>query len=67
MLQDVMKGRRTEIDDLNGYVAAEGRAVGVKTPFNDAVVEAFHAHGVGTLKPDPANLEPLIRLLPERP
>jgi 2-dehydropantoate 2-reductase len=63
MLQDVMKGRRTEIDYLNGFVAAEGRAVGVPTPFNDAVVAAFHAHGVGRLTPDPRNLEPLVRLL----
>ena len=63
MLQDVMKGRRTEIDYLNGFVAAEGRNVGIPTPFNDAVVAAFHAHRVGQLKPDPRNLEPLARLL----
>jgi 2-dehydropantoate 2-reductase len=63
LLQDVMKGRRTEIDYLNGFVAAEGRNVGIPTPFNDAVVATFHAHGVGQLKPDPRNLEPLVRLL----
>jgi 2-dehydropantoate 2-reductase len=63
LLQDVMKGRRTEIDYLNGFVAAEGRDVGIPTPFNDAVVATFHAHGVGQLKPDPRNLEPLVRLL----
>ena len=63
LLQDVMKGRRTEIDYLNGFVAAEGRTVGIPTPFNDAVVAAFHAHGVGRLKPDPGNLAPLVRLL----
>jgi 2-dehydropantoate 2-reductase len=63
MLQDVMKGRRTEIDHLNGFVAAEGRNVGIATPFNDAVVAAFHAHRVGQLRPDPRNLEPLTRLL----
>jgi len=63
LLQDVMKGRRTEIDYLNGFVAAEGRSVGVPTPFNDAVVATFHAQPVGGLKPDPRNLEPLVRLL----
>ena len=63
MLQDVMKGRRTEIDHLNGFVAAEGRSVGVPTPFNDAVVAAFHGYAVGGLRPDPRNLEPLVRHL----
>src|SRR6185436_8952426 len=64
MLQDVMRGRRTEIDYLNGYVVDQGRRVGVKTPFNEKVVELVHSHGVGTLKPDPKNLEPLTRMLP---
>jgi 2-dehydropantoate 2-reductase len=64
MLQDVMRGRRTEIDYLNGHVVGEGRRVGVKTPFNETVVRLVHEHGVGTLKPDPKNLEPLLRMLP---
>jgi 2-dehydropantoate 2-reductase len=64
LLQDVLRGRRTEIDHLNGYVAAQGRRVGVSTPFNDAVVAAVRGHGVGTLKPDVRNLEPLLGLLP---
>jgi 2-dehydropantoate 2-reductase len=64
LLQDVMRRRRTEIDHLNGYVVAQGRALGVKTPLNEAVVELYHRHGVGTLTPDPANLEPLRRRLP---
>ena len=64
MLQDVMRGRRTEIDYLNGYVVNEGKRVGVKTPFNEAVVRLVHQHGVGTLTPDPKNLEPLLQMLP---
>jgi 2-dehydropantoate 2-reductase len=64
LLQDVLRGRRTEIDDLNGYVCAQGRRVGLPTPVNDAVVTAIHAHGVGRLKPDPKHLEPLARILP---
>ena len=42
MLQDVMRGRRTEIDYLNGYVVDQGRRVGVKTPFNEKVVQLVH-------------------------
>jgi 2-dehydropantoate 2-reductase len=64
MLQDVMKGRRTEIDYLNGYVCQQGRRLGVPTPVNEAVVAAVRSHGVGTLKPDPKNLEPLLQALP---
>ena len=64
MLQDVMKGRRTEIEYLNGYVAQQGRRLGVPTPVNDAVVAAVSSHGVGTLKPDPKNLDPLLQALP---
>jgi 2-dehydropantoate 2-reductase len=64
LLQDVLRGRRTEIDALNGYVVAEGRKAGVPTPINEAVVELYHRYGVGALKPDPRNLEPLLKLLP---
>ena len=59
-----MRGRRTEIDYLNGYVVEQGRTVGVKTPFNEKIVQLVHQHGVGTLKPSPQNLEPLIQMLP---
>ncbi len=32
--QDIEKGRRTEIDHLNGYVAREGETLGIATPVN---------------------------------
>src|SRR6266478_1785203 len=64
MLQDVMKGRRTEINYLNGYVSEQGRQVGVKTPLNEKIVELVNAPGVGLLKPDPKNLEPLWAMVP---
>jgi len=38
MLQDVLARRGTEIDVLNGGIAAEGRRVGVPTPGHDAMV-----------------------------
>ncbi len=62
-LQDVMRGRRTEIEELNGFVVAEGKRLGVPTPFNAAVVEAVHQHAVGALQPDPRNLAPLAAML----
>ncbi|OLC33180.1 MAG: hypothetical protein AUH81_14790 [Candidatus Rokubacteria bacterium 13_1_40CM_4_69_5] len=63
LLQDVMRGRRTEIDYLNGYVVEQGRLVGVKTPFNEAVVRRFRELGIG-FTPDPKHLEPLALMLP---
>ena len=63
LLQDVMRGRRTEVDELNGYVVAQGERLGIATPVNAAVVREVHRHGVGTLKPDPKNLEPLTALV----
>jgi 2-dehydropantoate 2-reductase len=38
MLQDVLARRATEIDVLNGGVAAEGRRAGVPTPLHDCMV-----------------------------
>jgi len=36
-LQSLERGRRTEIDYLNGYICDKGNALGVATPLNDAV------------------------------
>ena len=58
-----MRGRRTEIEELNGFVVATGRELGVPTPMNAAVVAEVQRHGVGRLQPDPRNLEPLSALL----
>ena len=65
LLQDVMRGRRTEVQYLNGYVSEQGRQVGVPTPFNDKVVELITRVPPGTLKPDPKNLDPLVGMLPK--
>ncbi len=35
--QDLARGKRTEIDHLNGYVVRKGEAVGVATPANRAL------------------------------
>ncbi len=37
MLQDVTRGKRTEIDALNGWICVLGRTYGVPTPANDAL------------------------------
>ena len=40
--QDLARGRRTEIDALNGYVARRGRELGVPTPVNQALTALVH-------------------------
>jgi len=42
MLQDVLARRVTEVDVLNGGIAAEGRRAGVATPGHDAMVALVH-------------------------
>ena len=63
MFQDVLKGRRTEIEYLNGYVAARGKEVGVPTPVNEAITELVKRIERGELQPDISNaryLEPYV-------
>lgn len=43
MLQDLEKGRKCEVDAINGVVCAYGRKYGVPTPYNDKVCEIIHA------------------------
>ena len=42
MLQDLEKGKKTEVDSINGAVCAQGRKAGVPTPMNDKVVDIIH-------------------------
>lgn len=39
MLQDLEKGRKSEVCMINGYVCETGNTYGIETPFNDKVVE----------------------------
>jgi 2-dehydropantoate 2-reductase len=61
MAQDVHKGRPTEIDYMNGHVAAEGRARGVATPVSAAVVEMVHDIERRERKPAAENIALTLR------
>ena len=37
MLQDILNGRQTEIDRMNGAIVREGKALGIETPVNLAL------------------------------
>ncbi len=51
MLQDLEKGKPTEVDAINGAVSDYGRKVGCPTPMNDRVVEIIHRIERGELTP----------------
>jgi 2-dehydropantoate 2-reductase len=54
MGQDMRKGRRTEIELINGLVAAKGDETGIPTPVNKALVQAVKRveRGEATASPD---------------
>jgi 2-dehydropantoate 2-reductase len=60
VLQDWKRGRHSEVDDLNGHVAGEGRRLGVGTPVNDAVTALAHRIERGELQPDLSHLAAMI-------
>lgn len=62
VLQDWIKSRHSEVDDLNGLVAAEGAAHRISTPVNAAVAEIARRIERHELKPDPSNLALLLDL-----
>ena len=57
MLQDIEKGKLTEVDAINGAVSDYGRKVGCPTPMNDRVVEIIHNIEQGKMKPGFENLK----------
>lgn len=57
MLQDLEKGKLTEVNAINGAVSDYGRKVGCPTPMNDLVVEIIHNIETGKLKPGLENLK----------
>ena len=57
MLQDLEKGKLTEVEAINGAVSAYGRKVGFPTPMNDCVVQIIHDIEQGKLTPSFDNLK----------
>lgn len=57
MLQDLEKGKLTEVDAINGAVSDYGKTVGCPTPMNDRVVDIIHRIERGELTPSRNNLK----------
>jgi Ketopantoate reductase len=56
MAQDIGKGRRTEIDFMNGYIVDKGRMLGIATPSHDKLVDLVRKIERGEIKASPSHL-----------
>jgi 2-dehydropantoate 2-reductase len=56
MGQDMVKGRRTEIEFLNGFVVRKGAEVGLPTVANAALTDIVKRVERGELQPDPQHI-----------
>ena len=56
MAQDIRKGRRTEIDFMNGYIADIGRMLGIPTPAHEKLVDLVRRIERGEIEASPAHL-----------
>ncbi len=59
MGQDMAKGRRTEIEFMNGFVVHTARSIGREAPLNQALTELVLKVERGQQKADPRNIAQL--------
>jgi len=59
MGQDMVKGRRTEIEFLNGFIVEKAKTVGIATPANAALTEIVKRVERGELQADPRHIKDL--------
>ncbi len=57
MAQDVNKGRRTEIDQLNGFIVERAKKHDIATPANEAIIAVIKQIEAGDISPSPDNLD----------
>ncbi len=63
VFQDHLKGRRSEVDYMNGLVVKKGKEAHVPTPLNEAVTSITKQIEQKILKPDLANFKMLEKLI----
>ncbi len=61
--QDILKGRKSEIDYINGYIVSKGLELKVSTPVNDLVVKSIHEIEENKRSVGPDNLKLIMPLL----
>lgn len=60
VLQDWIKGRHSEVDEINGYIVSEQERLGGRAPANARVVEIAHRIEAGELTAGIANAQLLL-------
>ena len=60
MSQDVSKGRRTEIEFMNGFIAREGNKSGIPTPVNAAITSVVAEIDMGIRLPEQDNIREVM-------
>lgn len=63
ILQDHLKGRKSEAELMNGLVVQKGKRAGIPTPLNEAMVSLTLQIEKGQLKPDRKNMTILKEIL----
>ena len=58
--QDILKGRRTEIDFINGLIVEKGMEVGLPTPVNETITALVKQVERGELEPNPKNIAGIL-------
>jgi 2-dehydropantoate 2-reductase len=56
MAQDMRKGRRTEIDFMNGFIVDKGKMLGIPTPSHEKLVELVRKLERGEIKASASHL-----------
>jgi 2-dehydropantoate 2-reductase len=57
MAQDIRKGRRTEIDFMNGFIVDKGKILGIPTPSHEKLVELVRKLQRGEITASASHLE----------
>lgn len=63
VLQDWQKGRRGEVDDINGLVVRAQAEIGGQAPVNTGLVDIAHRIESGELTADPSNADMVVSLV----
>lgn len=62
-VQSLLRGRKTEIDYLNGFIVSESEKHGLNAPFNKMLVDMVKEIENGKREMDPKNIDEIIQKL----